>query len=126
MALHVLVGQEDFFAEFLGAAQSKNTCSWIIPKSSAVGDHVLLYFRHLDAFVGCGVVTSAPESTVFGRRPCYVGDVGGIQLFKKNVQLATVAELFPDWAWATYPRSFTSKHPTGLHNTMMRLSGNKW
>src|SRR5947209_8115374 len=106
MALHVLVGQEDFYDEFFAAAQGKGTCRWIIPKASTVGDDVLLYFRHLDDFVGCGEIITSPESTLFGKRACYVGDVGKLRLFKKKVGLAAIAKRFPEWAWATYPRSF--------------------
>ena len=123
MALHIIAGQEDFFEELLKTVRKKTSCPWIIPKISNIGDEVLLYFKHLDAFVGCGEVLSIPVPTMFRNKHSYRADVGKIQQFKTRVGLARVAALFPEWKWPkSKTKSLTSKVPPNLLDTIMRLA----
>ena len=114
MTLHILVGQEAFYEEVQSAARGGDGAEWIVPKKCVVGDEVLLFFRHRNAFVGCGTVLTAPTAAQFGRRACYSSNVGRFRVFSRPVSLDAVLEKFPDWPWATYPRSYTSQYPDGL------------
>jgi hypothetical protein len=105
--VHVLVGQATFVEPLQQAASQGDAVAWIVPKAAEPGDDVLLFFPHA-GFLGRGEVVSKPEATDFGRRQTYRADVGHIMLFPSPIALDVVAQRFPEWAWARYPRSFTT------------------
>lgn len=106
--LHVLVGQEHAYDELLAAAKDGNSIAWVVPKNAARGEPVLFYFRHLDAFVARGEIATAPDATMFGRRPTYQTDVIYVSKLRRRVPLRSAQETFPHWDWCLYPRSFTT------------------
>ena len=117
--LHVLVSQNEMFANIVRSARRRKAIDWIVPKASTVGDDVAFYVPDR-GFVARGRVASAPESTVFGRRPAYQADIGGLRLLKRPVPLTRVIAATPGWKWPTYPRSLASV-PKSVEPKLLRL-----
>ena len=110
MAIHVLSGEKEFVEAMQREAAQGQTARWIVPKAAAPGDNAILFFPSA-GFLGHGEIVSSPESTVFGRRSTYGADVGNIVIFKSPIPLDAVANQFPKWKWASYPRSYTTPPP---------------
>lgn len=117
--LHVLVSQNELFADIVRSAKRRRAISWIVPKAAAVGDDVA-FFVPDRGFVARGRVASAPLSIVFGRGPAYQADIGGLRLLERPVPLTKVIAATPGWKWPTYPRSRASV-PKSVEPRLRRL-----
>jgi hypothetical protein len=107
--LHVLVGSndEDFDAVVDAARDGKRVVGWVVPKKAAVSDRVLLFTRSR-GFVADALIASDKEPGEFGKKHVFRADIGPVRLFPSPIPLAYIAKVLPEWAWATYPRSYTT------------------
>ena len=105
--LRVLLGDSTGDPEAIAeAARSRKQVSWMVPKSSVVGDEVVFVLpeRGFSAF---GVIMSppVPDDELVG---WYRASVGDIRLLPRPVPVPFIREHHPEWKWATYPRSYTT------------------
>src|SRR5258708_4580562 len=105
--LHILVGQNDLIIRLQTVARTNESVRWIVPKNSHIGDDVLLFIPQ-HGIVGRAEITSSPRRTKFGSRPAYGASIRPVEMLPTPVRLALVVKRFPEWKWATYPRSYTS------------------
>lgn len=116
---HVLIGtnDEDYRAIVQAADGNGFVGEWVVPKSSLIGDEVVLYIRS-KGFVATGLIASKPKPGMFRKRHVYRAPIGKVRLLTQSVPLQFVASAIPTWAWATYPRTYTTPPP----DTALRLS----
>jgi hypothetical protein len=58
--LHVLVSENQYFADFDRSARKKAPIDWIVPKVAAVGDDVVIFIPDR-GLVACGKVMTQPH-----------------------------------------------------------------
>jgi hypothetical protein len=111
--LHVLVGSnEDDYDAVVDAARKRGAVlGWVVPKTAAVGDRVLLFTRSR-GFVAHASIATEGTPGEFGRKQVRRADVGPVVLFPNPVPLAYVTQVLSEWGWATYPRSYTTPPPS--------------
>ncbi len=127
--LHVLSGQAEWLEKLEAAAAAGKPLSWIVPKKAIPGDEAVMFFPHLNEFVGHGEVSTEPTSTMFGGRHMYTANVTDFVVFAKRVPLKPIAAQYPAWGW---PRASTKSLNTppedvqcGLLDALKRLAGAK-
>jgi len=91
------------------ARGSQRTRSWVVPKSVAPGDEIVIYIRGFGFFATAGVESQAEPRAGWTNR--YGADLDSIRLIKPPVSLAAIRRHIPDLDWAKYPRSITTPPP---------------
>lgn len=108
MPTHILIATDqdyDRVLEFLVNDVEFDPC-WVVPKNAEEGDACVLSHRGKGLFAYATLqVEATPDGRTKGR---YVAMLTGIEPVLPHVPHAVLKEAFPDWAWATYPRSYTS------------------
>jgi len=108
--MHILAIEADALDGVNRAAEAGDSVRWIVPKSATSGDIAVLFFRP-HGFLGSAKVMSKPIPATFGRKSAFCSVVGKIVLFSAPIPLMAVADMFPEWGWPKYPRSYTSVTP---------------
>lgn len=98
--MHVLVGNSDKDYDNVRScvAQTRTVRDWVVPKSAAVGDQVVIFF-HGAGFVASGKVATKPKASHFGIQAAYRSDIKAIKLSPRPVPLEYVREAIPQWGW---------------------------
>lgn len=117
--LHILVGENDSFANLKRTADHQKQLTWIVPKVATAGDDAVIFVRDR-GFVARGRVVTTPTSTMFGRAPAYKAEIGFLKLLARPVPLKDVAATAPSWKWSSYPRSRVSV-PQSVVSRLLRL-----
>lgn len=108
MGLHVAIGtSSDDYTSLIDAAESRSTLNWVLPKAATVGDRVILFDR-ARGFVAHALCASPTSQGMFLRRKVYRADIGTIVILPVPVPLARVRYDMEDWAWTSYPRTYTT------------------
>ena len=105
--LHVLIGdQQDL--ETIVQANEQDGVTWVVPKSAAPGDNVLIFFRHMNAIFGSGEILATPTPSMFGNRHVHRTKIGIGPPIEPPLSLDELSDLLPNWAWLRYPRTYTT------------------
>jgi HNH endonuclease len=83
--------------------------SWIAPKSSAVGDDVIIYIGGYGLFATARIAGSPKKRQDWHNR--YGAPLSNIRLIQPPVSLGVLMRRVPQLNWAAYPRSITTAHP---------------
>lgn len=116
--LHVVQGDAVDDRRFLErrARTSKKSDTWILPRSVAVGDDVLIYI------VGIGLYATAEVAGPVHKRKDWKNRYGAplhkIRLISPPISLAQIQSAAPTFRWTKYPRSITTT--TGIIAAQLR------
>jgi hypothetical protein len=107
-ALHIVQGDaKGDKAELEARARDRHdTISWIVPKSAAVGDDVVIYIVGQGFFATARV--NARPSKRHDWKNRYGASIAGVRLIDPAISLATIRRQLPGFAWAVYPRHITT------------------
>ena len=107
--LHILIGDfNDIETIDQALEQTVSVIPWIVPKNAKTGDKLLIFFRHINAIFGSGEILSTPFSAKFGNRHVYRANIGIGAPIDPFLTIEELSELFPEWAWVRYPRTYTT------------------
>src|SRR5579864_668715 len=98
------------------ARQHLSARTWVAPKSSAIGDEVVIYIGGYGFFATGRIHSPAKPRTDWKNR--YGAGVDSIRLIKPSISLAAIQRHIPKLEWAKYPRSITT--PASHLATMIR------
>jgi hypothetical protein len=91
------------------ARGSKSVPSWVVPKSVAVGDEVVIYIRGYGLFATARINSRPWPRT--DRRNRYGAGLKAIKLIEPPISLTAIRRNLPDFGWSQYPRSITTLSP---------------
>jgi hypothetical protein len=89
--------------------ESRKVHWWMVPKTAAKGDELVIYIRGL-GFFATARVTSAPRPRTDWKNR-YRAGVDSVRLISPPVSLGAIRRHVPDSGWAKYPRSITTPPP---------------
>lgn len=110
--LHIVQGGiENGDKAWLERAASRNldSPSWVVPKSVAIGDEVVIYVGGYGFFATARIKSESNPRPDWPNR--YGSRLGSIRLIRPAISLATVQRRVPALTWANYPRSITTPAP---------------
>ena len=84
----------------------KRATHWIVPKSVAVGDHVVIFIRNYGFFATAKVDSAATPRKGWLNR--YGARLRSIKLIDPPISLGAILQKLPMLKWARYPRSITT------------------
>jgi len=88
------------------AGGSRSAISWVVPKSSSVGDEVVINVAGQGLFATARIASKThPKSDLSNR---YGAKLDSITLIRPPISLFEVRERIPKLEWARYPRSITT------------------
>lgn len=91
------------------AKDSLNARSWVVPKSVAIGDEVVIYLAGYGFFATARIKSLSRPRDDWPNR--YGAGLKSINLIRPAISLATIQRRIPDLTWAIYPRSITTPSP---------------
>lgn len=91
------------------ALEGRRVHSWMVPKTAARGDELVIYIRGIGFFATARTVSPPSPRTDWKRR--YRADVDSVRLIRPPVPLAAIRRHVPDSGWAKSPRSITTPPP---------------
>lgn len=84
----------------------ESTPTWVVPKSAAVGDDVVIYIGSYGFFATARIGSPTRHRRDWPNR--YSAALAGIRLIAPAISLATIQRRIPELSWARYPRSITT------------------
>ena len=105
------------------ARGSQMTRSWVVPKSVAPEDEVVIYIRGYGFFATALAKSQAEPRTDWKNR--YGAGLDSISLIEPPVSLAAIRRHIPDLEWAKYPRSITTPPPEIADRIRGLISGRR-
>ena len=105
------------------ARGSRMTRSWVVPKSVAPEDEVVIYIRGYGFFATALAKSQAEPRTDWKNR--YGAGLDSISLIEPPISLAAIRRHIPDLEWAKYPRSITTPPPEIADRIRGLISGRR-
>ncbi len=109
--IHILQTQNDFVQSVLDAAENGGSIKSTFPKKAKVGDEALVYSGSYGFLGRAKILSPAEPADGMGWPGRYGGNVGEIRLFEMFVPLDCIRSEMPGFAWARYPRNYTTPDP---------------
>ena len=110
-ALHIVQGGiengDKTLLERLARGRGR-TNSWVVPKSVAPRDEVVIYIRGFGFFAIARIASQAKVRDDWNR---YGAGLDSIRLIQPPISLSAIRRHIPKLEWAKYPRSITSPPP---------------
>lgn len=91
------------------ARKNLSVPSWIVPKSAAIGDEVVIYVSGYGFFATAKVKTRAKQRVDWKNR--YGAGLNLIKLIDPAISIGAIQRHIPKLTWARYPRSITTPPP---------------
>ena len=106
--LHIVQGDNGGDKTALERAARRNLkiSRWIVPKSSVIGDDVVIYIGGYGFFATARIKAEAKRRADWNRR--YGAGLGSVKLIKPPISLAAIRRHIPALKWAIYPRSIVT------------------
>ena len=83
--------------------------SWVVPKSVAIGDELVVYVGGYGFFATARIDSRPKARDDWPNR--YGAGITSVQLIDPAISLAAIRRGIPDLTWANYPRSITTPEP---------------
>jgi len=126
MALHIVQGGiengDKAWLERAARRHLTSSTTWVVPKSSAVGDEVIVYVGRFGLFATARINSKPVPKEDWPNR--YGSKLSAVRLIKPAVSLQAIRRHVPDLTWAIYPRSITTPR-AGLANRIRTLIGSR-
>jgi 5-methylcytosine-specific restriction endonuclease McrA len=91
------------------AREKRDARTWVVPKSVAIGDDVVVYVAGYGFFATAKIKSLARPRDDWPNR--YGAGLCSIKLIQPAISLATIQRRIPGLTWANYPRSITTPPP---------------
>jgi hypothetical protein len=82
---------------------------WMVPKSAAVGDDLMIYIMGHGLFATATVAGPTSKRKDWANR--YGAAISSLRLINPPISMDVIQRDVPDWAWTRYPRSITTPDP---------------
>jgi hypothetical protein len=107
------------------ARKNLSVPSWIVPKSAAVGDEVVIYVSGYGFFAAAKIKTRAKQRVDWKNR--YGAGLNLIKLIDPAISIGAIQRHIPKLTWARYPRSITTPPPEVASQIRKLISSaNRW
>jgi hypothetical protein len=88
------------------AREKLNSRTWVVPRSAAIGDDVVIYVSGYGLFATAKISTPVKARSDWKNR--YGAGLSSIKLIQPAISLESIRRHVPKLTWAIYPRSITS------------------